>query len=123
MDANCFTTVLYGGILWREQSEVTVVSHESPHMHSYGPKRTELLARLKRIEGQVRGIQKMIEDDRYCVDILNQLAAIKSATHQVSLTLLESHTRGCVADALANDRNGDDKIDELMEVIRQVTKG
>ncbi len=92
------------------------------HSHSYAPKKDDLLRRLKRIEGQVRGIQKMIQEDRYCVDILVQVAAIKSAVHQVGLSILESHTRGCVADALANQANGDQKIDELMEVIRQFTK-
>lgn len=92
------------------------------HSHSYGPKKDELLKRLRRIEGQVRGIQKMIDSDRYCVDILVQIAAIKSAMQQVGLTILEAHTRGCVADALANQTDGDMKIDELMDVIRQFTK-
>lgn len=93
------------------------------HGHSYGSKKEDLQKRLKRIEGQVRGIQKMIEEDRYCVDLLTQLAAIKSATHQVAMSILESHTRGCVADALANQRDGQEKIDELMEIISQFTKG
>ncbi|WP_067620579.1 metal-sensitive transcriptional regulator [Alicyclobacillus acidiphilus] len=92
------------------------------HSHSYAPKKQDLQRRLKRIEGQVRGIQKMIEEDRYCVDILVQIAAIKSAVHQVGLSILESHTRGCVADAISNHADGDEKIDELMEVIRQFTK-
>jgi CsoR family transcriptional regulator, copper-sensing transcriptional repressor len=90
--------------------------------HSYAPKKNDLLRRLKRIEGQVRGIQKMIEEDRYCIDILVQISAIKSAIHQVGLSILESHTRGCVVDALTNQVNGDEKVDELMEVIRQFTK-
>ncbi|GMA64218.1 metal-sensitive transcriptional regulator [Alicyclobacillus fastidiosus] len=89
--------------------------------YKYSSNKDTLLSRLKRIEGQVRGIQKMIEDDRYCVDILVQIAAIKSAIHQVGLSLLESHTKGCVADAM-EDNNGDDKIEELMDVIRQFTK-
>lgn len=92
------------------------------HTHSYGPKKDDLERRLKRIEGQVRGIQKMIDEDRYCVDILVQIAAIKSAMQQVGLSLLESHTRGCVADALSHDSGGDEKVDELMDVIRQFTK-
>ncbi|WDL98817.1 metal-sensitive transcriptional regulator [Alicyclobacillus sp. ALC3] len=92
------------------------------HSHSYGPKKDDLQRRLKRIEGQVRGIHKMIDEDRYCVDILVQIAAIKSALQQVGLSLLESHTRGCVADALSHNTGGDEKIDELMDVIRQFTK-
>lgn len=90
--------------------------------HSYGPKKDDLQKRLRRVEGQVRGIQKMIDEDRYCVDILVQIAAIKSAMQQVGLTILESHTRGCVAHALTNHTDGDDKVDELMDVIRQFTK-
>ncbi|MCL6442115.1 MAG: metal-sensitive transcriptional regulator [Alicyclobacillus sp.] len=92
------------------------------HNHSYATKKHDLQRRLKRIEGQVRGIQKMIEEDRYCVDILVQIAAVKSAVNQVGLSILESHTRGCVADALTNQANGTEKVDELMEVIRQFTK-
>ncbi|SFV05991.1 MULTISPECIES: metal-sensitive transcriptional regulator [Alicyclobacillus] len=90
--------------------------------HSYAPHKEDLLRRLRRIEGQVRGLQKMIEEDRYCVDILVQVSAVKSALHQVGLTILESHTRGCVADALANREQGDEKVDELMDVIRQFTR-
>ncbi|MCL6627524.1 metal-sensitive transcriptional regulator [Alicyclobacillus shizuokensis] len=91
--------------------------------HSYAHQKDELLSRLRRVEGQVRGIQRMIEEDRYCVDILVQIAAIKSAVHQVGLAILESHTRGCVADALAHQDHGDEKIEELMSVIRQFTRG
>lgn len=97
------------------------MEHEM-HGHSYGPQKGDLGRRLKRIEGQVRGIQKMVDEDRYCVDILVQIAAVKSAMHQVGLTILESHTRGCVADALSNHTDGETKIDELMDVIRQFTK-
>lgn len=92
------------------------------HSHSYGAKKDDLQRRLKRIEGQVRGIQNMIEEDRYCVDILVQIAAIKSAVNQVGLSILESHTRGCVADAISRKTDGEEKIDELMDVIRQFTK-
>ncbi|MCY0888830.1 MAG: metal-sensitive transcriptional regulator [Alicyclobacillaceae bacterium] len=94
---------------------------ETPE-HSYSSSRDALLARLKRIEGQVRGIQKMLEDDRYCVDILVQLAAVKSATHQVALSLLESHTQHCVRSALERGTDGDVKIEELMDVLRKFTK-
>ncbi|GEO24401.1 copper-sensing transcriptional repressor CsoR [Alicyclobacillus acidoterrestris] len=95
----------------------------SEHNHSYGANKAALLSRLKRIEGQIRGIQKMIEDDRYCVDILTQLAAVKSATHQVALNLLDSHTHHCVKEALTNGTDGEEKIDELMDVVRKFTKG
>lgn len=104
------------------ESEVDKEHLEHTHTHSYGPIREDLLKRLKRVEGQVRGIEKMIESDRYCVDILVQLAAIKSAVHQVALSLLESHTRGCVADAIESHQGADAKIDELMDVIRKFTR-
>ncbi|GMA57411.1 DNA-binding FrmR family transcriptional regulator [Alicyclobacillus sacchari] len=91
--------------------------------HPYAKNKTDLLTRLRRIEGQVRGVQKMIEEDRYCVELLTQLAAIKNATHKVALSILDAHTRGCVADAIHHRASENEKIDELMEVIRQFTKG
>ncbi|MGF7184041.1 DNA-binding FrmR family transcriptional regulator [Desulfitispora alkaliphila] len=81
----------------------------------------DLLLRLKKIEGQVRGVQKMIDDDRYCVDLLIQLAAIRSGVNKVGLSILENHTKGCVAKAVKDDR-GDQAIDELMEVINKFIK-
>lgn len=84
--------------------------------------KSDLVRRLRRIEGQVRGLQKMIEDGRYCVDILVQIAAVKSALHQVGLSILESHTRGCVADALRERDREQEKVDELIHVLRQFTK-
>ncbi len=81
----------------------------------------KIVNRLKRIEGQVRGIQKMIEDDRYCVDILVQLSAANAALKKVGFTLLEQHTKGCVASAVRSG-DGEDAIEELMKVIHQFSK-
>lgn len=81
----------------------------------------KLVNRLKRIEGQVRGIQKMIEDERYCVDILIQISAIQAAMKKVGLTLLENHTKGCVAKAMRSG-DGDEAITELLEVLNQFSK-
>jgi DNA-binding FrmR family transcriptional regulator len=78
----------------------------------------DLLARLSKIEGQVRGVQRMVREDRYCVDILVQLAAIKAAVDRVGLSLLESHMRGCVARAMQSG-DGAEAVGELMDVIRQ----
>ena len=83
------------------------------------PGKPRLVARLNRIEGQVRGITRMIEDDRYCVDILTQVAAIKSALDGVAMQLLENHTHGCVARAL-RDGDGDAAIAELMDVMKKL---
>ena len=80
----------------------------------------DLLNRLKRIEGQVRGIHKMIEEDRYCVDIMLQVSATKAAMQKVGLTLLENHTRGCVANAFKEER-GEEAIKELIQVLDKFT--
>lgn len=81
-----------------------------------------VLARLRRIEGQVRGIQKMIEDERYCIDVLTQANAVKAALEQVSLLLLNDHVTHCVADAI---RGGDSdvKIKELTTAIERFVRG
>ena len=80
-----------------------------------------LLARLRKIEGQVRGVQRMVEDDRYCVDILVQLAAIRSAVGAVGQSLLESHVRGCVSSALKSG-DGDGAVNELLDVFAQFSR-
>ena len=80
-----------------------------------------LLNRLKRIEGQVRGIQKMIDDDRYCVDVLVQISAINAAMKGVGFSMAERHMKHCVSDAVKSG-NGDETIDELMSVMKQFAK-
>lgn len=85
------------------------------------PHKQQLLNRLKRIEGQVRGIHKMVENDRYCVDILHQISAIQSAINKVSLALLEDHTHHCVSHAIKSN-NGEEAIKELMDVMKTMTK-
>lgn len=85
------------------------------------PHKAALLKRLNRVEGQVRGIGKMIEEDRYCVDVLIQVSAIKSALDAVAMQLLEDHTRGCVQAAIRSGQ-GDSAISELMEVIGKFTR-
>ncbi len=75
-----------------------------------------LLKRLRRIEGQVRGIQKMVEEERYCIDVLTQLAAVTSALDGVGLLVLEDHVRHCVRSG------GDEKVDELMEAVERLLR-
>lgn len=94
------------------------VAHD-PARRVVQPDKARLLARLGRVEGQVRGVARMIEEDRYCVDVLTQLAAAKSALNGVAKQLLESHARGCVARA-ARDGDGEVAIDELLAVLRQL---
>lgn len=81
----------------------------------------ELLKRLRKIEGQVRGIQKMVDEDRYCVDILTQIAAVRAALNKVGLSVLERHTHGCVKKAIQSG-DGEPAIDELMDVIKLYVK-
>lgn len=85
------------------------------------PNKQQLLNRLKRIEGQVRGVQQMVENDRYCVDILHQISAIQAAMSKVALVLLENHTHHCLANAI-KENNGDEAIKELMEVMKTMMK-
>jgi DNA-binding FrmR family transcriptional regulator len=77
-----------------------------------------LSKRLNRIEGQIRGIGRMIDDDRYCVDILTQVSAVQSALDALALKLLEHHLHGCVAHAVSSG-NGAHAIDEALTVIRK----
>lgn len=97
--------------------------NESCHQPEHFSERdkTALIRDLRKIEGQIRGVQKMIDEDRYCVDILVQLAAIKSGSHRIGLKLLEAHTKGCVSRAVQSD-GGEEHIQELMDVIRIFTK-
>ena len=85
------------------------------------PDKEVLIKRLNRIEGQVRGVNKMISEDRYCVDILNQVSALQSALDAVAMLLLENHTHGCMQSALQSGK-GDEVIDELMTVVRKFAR-
>jgi DNA-binding FrmR family transcriptional regulator len=84
--------------------------------HSYATDKEALLKRLKRMEGQVRGISQMVEDDRYCLDIVQQINAITAAAREVSMVLLEDHLRGCVQDAIKED-NSEEAIKEMVKVL------
>ncbi len=86
--------------------------------HSYSKDRTQLLRRLSRIEGQVRGIGRMIEREEYCVDILQQTAALRAAVDAVSLLILEDHVQGCVRTA-AERGDADEYVDEILDVVRR----
>jgi len=76
----------------------------------------DVLPRLKKIEGQIRGIHKMIEKERYCIDIINQVTAAQRALDQVSLKVMQRHIESCVTDAIKSDESGP-IIEELMETI------
>ena len=88
--------------------------------HGYTATKDQLLKRLKRIEGQVRGIEGMVEDDRYCVDVLTQISAVQAALDKVALGLIDDHTRHCVLGAEGDERV--DKTDELMLAVGRLMR-
>jgi DNA-binding FrmR family transcriptional regulator len=89
-------------------------------LRGYSASRDQLLTRLRRIEGQVRGIQGMVEEDRYCIDVLTQIAAIQAALDKVALGLLDDHAHHCVLGAPDGDR--DAKTDELMAAVGRLMR-
>ena len=99
-------------------------AHKCEH-HSHPavvqPDKSALLKRLNRIEGQARGIAKMVGEDRYCVDILTQIAAIQSALGALAMQLLESHTKGCVRSAIQSG-DGEAAVDELMGLVKRFAR-
>ena len=92
--------------------------------HGYTEDKRKISNRLRRIEGQVRGIEKMVDEDRYCIDVLTQIGAVMTALESVGLRVLEDHTRHCVAGALAS---GDEaqaraKMEELIAAVERFSK-
>ena len=100
--------------------ETQKCAHHS-HPSVVQPDKPALLKRLNRIEGQARGVAKMVEEDRYCVDILTQIAAIQSALDALAMQLLQSHTNGCVRTAIQSG-NGDAAVDELMTLVKRFAR-
>lgn len=86
---------------------------------SYQKNKKKILDGLRRVEGQVRGIQRMVEEERYCVEVLNQMAAAKMALSRLALIILEDHTRGCVSKAILEGEREKDTIEELIKVIKK----
>ena len=89
--------------------------------HGYSADKQALLARLKRIEGQARGLQRMVDEDTYCIDVLTQIAAATKALQAVAVGLLEDHLRHCVVQA-AQDGNPDAKIKEATAAIARLVR-
>ena len=92
-------------------------------MHGYEDNKGDVLKRLRRIEGQVRGLQRMVEDDTYCIDILTQVSAATKALKVVSLSLLDDHLAHCVADAARRGGpEADAKLQEASDAIARLVK-
>jgi DNA-binding FrmR family transcriptional regulator len=92
----------------------------TPATRGYSATKDQLLKRLKRIEGQVRGIEGMVEDDRYCIDVLTQINAVQAALDKVALGLLDDHTQHCVLGAPDDDKTA--KTDELMAAVARLMR-
>jgi DNA-binding FrmR family transcriptional regulator len=92
----------------------------STETRGYTATKEQLLKRLRRVEGQVRGVERMVEDDRYCVDVLTQIAAAQAALDKVALGLLDDHARHCVLDA--PDAVRDERTEELMAAVGRLMR-
>ena len=97
-----------------------MTSQSTAPARGYTASKDQLQTRLRRIEGQVRGIARMVEDDRYCIDILTQIAAIQAALDKVALGLLDDHAQHCVLGAADGDRAA--KTDELMASVGRLVR-
>jgi DNA-binding FrmR family transcriptional regulator len=86
----------------------------------YTAEKEQLLNRLRRIEGQVRGVERMVEEDRYCIDVLTQIAAIQAALDKVGLGLLDDHVHHCVMGS--EDRKREERTDELMAAVGRMMR-
>jgi len=93
----------------------------STKQYQYAKEKEAILARMKKIQGQARGVEQMIESDRYCLDIVQQLTALSSAADEISMLMLENHIEGCVAEAI-REEHGEAHIQELMKTIRKAVK-
>jgi DNA-binding FrmR family transcriptional regulator len=91
-------------------------------MPGYKSHKPQVQGRLRRIEGQVRGVQKMVDEDRYCIDVLTQVGAVKAALDAVALLLLQDHTEHCVVEAIQAG-GGSQKVRELNEAVERLVKG
>jgi DNA-binding FrmR family transcriptional regulator len=92
-------------------------------MAGYEMQKDQIAARLARVEGQVRGIARMVEEDRYCIDVLDQVASVTKALQQVALGLVHDHLAHCVTDAVAEgDAAGREKIEEATTAIARLVR-
>ncbi|MGH2511614.1 MAG: metal-sensitive transcriptional regulator [Candidatus Limnocylindrales bacterium] len=104
----------------RGRTRTSTAGVEAPDhfRHSYSKDKAQLVRRLSRIEGQVRGIARMIEREEYCIDILQQTAALRAALDSVGIMILEDHVRGCVRTA-AERGDADRYVEEVVDVVRR----
>jgi len=97
---------------------MTADTSDAHFRHSYTKDKRDLVTRLRRIEGQARGIQRLVEEEAYCLDVLQQVEALTAAADQVGLLLLEDHIDGCLSHAIESGQ-GRPYVDEVMTVVRR----
>jgi len=87
--------------------------------YPYASDRDEVLSRLRKVEGQIRGIQRMVGEDADCVDVLTQISAVISGMEKIGLRLLSEHIRGSITEATKSKAKADEKIDELVKAVER----
>lgn len=103
--------------------QVEIAGEEIRRSTSYAADKERILNRLRRMEGQVRGVQRMVEGDEYCIDVLTQLSAVMSAARQVGLLVLEDHVRGCVMGTCSHRHDDQEQmLSELTQAIERFTR-
>jgi DNA-binding FrmR family transcriptional regulator len=90
-------------------------------MYGYATRKEDVQSRLRKIEGQVRGLQRMVDEDQYCLDILTQVNSVVAALRAVGMGLLDDHVRHCVRQSIEQG-NGDEKVEELMAAVARFSK-
>ncbi len=100
------------------------MSRSGQRTYGYHADKDALAVRLRRIEGQVRGVARMVDEDRYCIDILTQVSAVTTALEAVALKVLDAHVKHCVADALASrdTREAGAKTEELLAAVQRLVR-
>jgi len=101
--------------------EPTATAHDHAHP-GYLADKEAVLRRIRKIEGQARGIARMVEDETYCIDVLTQISAINSALKSVAIQLVDDHLRHCVADALRSGDDASEKIDEATAALARLVR-
>jgi DNA-binding FrmR family transcriptional regulator len=93
---------------------------EDTETRGYSATKEQLLKRLRRVEGQVRGVEKMVEEERYCIDVLTQISAVQAALDKVALGLLDEHAHHCIIDSTSSDRH--ERTEELMAAVGRLMR-
>jgi CsoR family transcriptional regulator, copper-sensing transcriptional repressor len=97
-----------------------ITQDEAAPARGYTATKDQLVKRLRRVEGQVRGVERMVEDDRYCIDVLTQISAVQAALDKVALGLLDDHARHCVIDG--PDELKEDRTEEFMAAVGRLMR-